>query len=129
MEYGSATYEVTLLSPKIENAVDKANLFLLSKGRIDGRVFSASKHVNVYKEVGYPLEVAKMNGLDVEKEEADLWIAHTRQPTNSPGAFPIWSHPFASGECAIVHNGDISSFGANVEQTQFMGNQKPCWNG
>ncbi|MGI0083940.1 MAG: glutamate synthase, partial [Nitrososphaerales archaeon] len=46
---------------------------------------------------------------------SDMWIAHTRQPTNSPGELPIWSHPFASSECAIVHNGDISSFGANIE--------------
>ena len=97
---------------KIESAVDNANLFLLSNGTINGRVFSTGKHVNIYKEVGYPQEVAKMSGLDVEREVADLWIAHTRQPTNSPGAFPIWSHPFASGECAIIHNGDISSFGA-----------------
>ena len=64
---------------KIEGAIDRANLFLLSKGTIDGRVFSASKHVNVYKEVGYPLEVAKMNGLDVEREEL---IYGSRTPAN-----------------------------------------------
>ena len=52
---------------------------------------------------------------------ADMWIAHTRQPTNSPGSSPIWSHPFASFDCAIVHNGDISSFGANLELLNSLG--------
>ena len=106
---------------KLEAAVDKVNLSLLSKGRVNGRIFSSGRRVNVYKEVGYPREVAKMCGLDTEKELADLWIAHTRQPTNSPGTSPIWSHPFSSGECAIVHNGDISSFGANIEQLNSWG--------
>ena len=56
-----------------------------------------------------------MWGLDREEGGADMWIAHTRQPTNSPGSLPIWSHPFASMNTAIVHNGDISSYGSNME--------------
>ncbi len=99
----------------MERAVDRINYSLIGPDEINGRIFSYGRYVNVYKEVGYPLEVARLCGLDVESESADLWIAHTRQPTNSPGQLPIWSHPFASSECAIVHNGDISSFGANTE--------------
>ncbi|MHB8567513.1 MAG: GltB/FmdC/FwdC-like GXGXG domain-containing protein [Nitrososphaerales archaeon] len=105
----------------LEIAVDRTNLLLLGDRTITGRIFSYGKCLNVYKEVGYPLEVAELCGLDRDLQRADLWIAHTRQPTNSPGAFPIWSHPFASGECAIVHNGDISSFGANIEQLSSWG--------
>jgi len=99
----------------LEQAVDDINSTLLSDSIVDGRIFSFGRHVNVYKEVGYPAEVAELTGLSSDLKKADLWIAHTRQPTNSPGRFPIWSHPFASLECAIVHNGDISSFGANME--------------
>ena len=100
---------------ELERTVDGINSALLSGRTVEGRIFSFGRNVNVYKEVGYPLEVAKLTGLDSEPKKADLWLAHTRQPTNSPGTFPIWSHPFASLDCAIVHNGDISSFGANME--------------
>jgi len=78
------------------------------------RVYSWGRYVDVFKGVGYPTDVAETFGLIEKNPEADLWLAHTRQPTNSPGRYPIWSHPFSAGEWAIVHNGDISSFGANV---------------
>ena len=99
---------------EIELAVDSINSSLF-RDSFEGRVFSYGKYLSVYKEVGYPAEVAKMWGLDKEQGAADMWIAHTRQPTNSPGSLPIWSHPFASMNTAIVHNGDISSFGSNME--------------
>ncbi|MDG7001945.1 MAG: hypothetical protein JRN15_22835, partial [Nitrososphaerota archaeon] len=100
---------------QLEKRIDEINASLLSNRNIDGRIFSYGKHVTVYKEVGYPMDVARLYGLDSDVKKADMWIAHTRQPTNSPGSSPIWSHPFSSLDCAIVHNGDISSFGANVE--------------
>src|SRR4029077_15979691 len=87
----------------------------LFKESFEGRIFSYGKYVTVYKEVGYPAEVAKMGGLDGDDGGADMWLAPTRQPTNSPGSLPIWSHPFASMNTAIVHNGDISSYGSNME--------------
>ena len=99
----------------LERAVDGINYSLIQPAEIKGRIISYGKYLNVYKEVGYPKDVARLFNLDTESDAADLWIAHTRQPTNSPGELPIWSHPFASSECAIVHNGDISSFGANIE--------------
>ena len=79
----------------------------------DGRVYSAGKSLNVFKGVGYPLDVA--TSYNVQEKYTDMWLAHTRQPTNSPGNYPYWSHPFSSYNIAIVHNGDISSFGANRE--------------
>jgi glutamate synthase domain-containing protein 1/glutamate synthase domain-containing protein 3 len=99
----------------LEEVVDAVNVSLFEDG-FHGRIFSYGRYLSVYKEVGYPLEVAKMWGLDQEPvSSADMWIAHTRQPTNSPGSLPIWSHPFASMNTAIVHNGDISSYGSNME--------------
>lgn len=77
------------------------------------RVFSASPYVVVAKGVGYPIEVA--DAYHIQEVESDAWLAHTRQPTNSPGRLPIWSHPFSVGDWSVVHNGDISSFGAHME--------------
>lgn len=102
--------------------VDEINFSLISEGRILGRIFSYGRSVSVFKEVGYPLDVATIFGLDKENSIfGDVWIAHTRQPTNSPGSSPVWSHPFCAMDCAIVHNGDISSFGANLEFLNSLG--------
>lgn len=98
----------------MESAVDSVNASLF-RDTFEGRIFSYGRYLSVYKEVGYPAEVAKMWGLEGDGGGADMWIAHTRQPTNSPGSLPIWSHPFASMNTAIVHNGDISSYGSNME--------------
>ena len=111
----SAHFSYTGHELELERRVDAINSTLLRDRQIDGRIFSYGRFLSVYKEVGYPMDVAKIYGIDREVEKADMWIAHTRQPTNSPGSSPIWSHPFASLDCAIVHNGDISSFGANME--------------
>ncbi|MGC9105474.1 MAG: class II glutamine amidotransferase [Thermoprotei archaeon] len=78
-----------------------------------GRVYSVGTSLRVFKGVGYPSDVAKE--YDVSSIEGDMWLAHTRQPTNSPGYLPYWSHPFSTFNVAIVHNGDVSSFGSNVE--------------
>ncbi len=84
-----------------------------------GRIYSVGKSLNVFKGVGYPKDIAKL--YNVEEYAGDLWLAHTRQPTNSPGHYPFWSHPFSTFDIAIVHNGDVSSFGANVEFLQSRG--------
>jgi glutamate synthase domain-containing protein 1/glutamate synthase domain-containing protein 3 len=105
----------------LEKTIDGINSGLLSNGKIDGRIFSYGRYLDVFKDVGYPADVAKEYSLDHEAIRADAWIAHTRQPTNSPGRYPIWSHPFSSMDCAIAHNGDISSFGANLEQLNSWG--------
>lgn len=94
--------------------VDRINGLLLSDSGIRGRIYSYGSCMDVYKGVGYPDDVASLYGLQEGSHAGIAWVAHSRQPTNSPGALPIWSHPFASMDCAIVHNGDISSFGANM---------------
>jgi len=101
-------------------AVSQANEELMRNG-LRGRVYSWGMYVNVFKGVGYPLDVCATYHLVEKGVQADLWLAHTRQPTNSPGIFPIWSHPFAANEWAIMHNGDVSSFGANMEYLQHRG--------
>ncbi|MEM4405290.1 MAG: hypothetical protein QXR28_05475 [Nitrososphaerota archaeon] len=89
------------------------------------RIYSWGRFVDVYKGVGYPLDVYNIYHMGGRELYGDMWIAHTRQPTNSPGRLPIWSHPFASGEWAIVHNGDISSFGSNMELLWSLGYTAP----
>ncbi len=90
---------------------DAINDEYLVPGRLDARVVSCSRRVDVWKDVAHPASVATGHGL--QDRHGDAWIAHTREPTNSPGRYPIWSHPFTMGDVAIVHNGDISSYGAN----------------
>src|SRR5438876_463512 len=115
-------YEVLVDSPDelLFEATNTLNV-LMSKEGIRARVYSSGRYVNVYKDVGYPREVAKKCNLVEDRVFADAWLAHTRQPTNSPGRYPIWSHPFSSVEFAIVHNGDISSYGANMEFLKSVG--------
>ena len=105
----------------LDAIVDGINTRLFSGRSPDGRIVSFGRFVEVYKGVGHPAEVARAYALDGDRVSADMWIAHTRQPTNSPGTYPFWSHPFASMECAIVHNGDISSFGSNVNMLRSWG--------
>ncbi len=115
-------YEALVDSPEelLFEATNTLNQ-LMSKEGIRARAYSSGRYVNVYKDVGYPREVARRCNLVDDRVFADAWLAHTRQPTNSPGRYPIWSHPFSSGEFAIVHNGDISSFGANMEFLKSIG--------
>ena len=99
------------------NLIDNVN-YLLWKNR-SGRIYSSGTSLNVFKGVGYPLDVSDEYHIDNMK--GDLWLAHTRQPTNSPGDEPYWSHPFSTFNIAIIHNGDISSFGANRESLKNHG--------
>ncbi|AAT44047.1 class II glutamine amidotransferase [Picrophilus oshimae] len=82
------------------------------------RIYSYGR-LNVMKGVGYPEDIARL--YKIEELSADMWLAHTRQPTNSPGNLPFWSHPFSSFNVAIVHNGDISSFGSNARYVESLG--------
>ncbi|MEM4311893.1 MAG: hypothetical protein QXX95_05835 [Nitrososphaerales archaeon] len=102
------------------DAINEVNEEMWKDG-IKARIYSSARYSNVYKGVGYPLDVAKRCGLLEDRIYADAWLAHTRQPTNSPGRYPVWSHPFSSFECSIIHNGDISSFGSNMEFLNALG--------
>jgi glutamate synthase domain-containing protein 1/formylmethanofuran dehydrogenase subunit C len=126
-EFGSFPFRaVTFLKrssnpEEILSLINELNEALWDGGRIKGRVISASPFLDMFKGIGYPMDVAEEWGLLDKELKAGLWLAHTRQPTNSPGIYPIWSHPFSCLNWAVVHNGDISSFGSNVNFLTYRG--------
>ncbi len=105
----------------LERLISDINAVLWSRDK-SGRIYFWGRVIEVFKGVGYPRDIADL--YDVYKYEGDLWVAHTRQPTNSPGYYPYWSHPFAARDIAVVHNGDISSFGSNMNFLYFYSNVK-----
>ncbi|TYO96212.1 class II glutamine amidotransferase [Desulfallas thermosapovorans] len=74
-------------------------------------VFSSGKDVGVFKGVGFPEEIADYFMLD-DLYEGYIWTVHSRFPTNTPG---WWggAHPLSILDWTVVHNGEISSYGAN----------------
>ncbi len=86
---------------------------------IDGAyVFSSGKNMGAFKGVGSPEDMAEFYRIDEYK--AYLWTAHTRFPTNTPG---WWggAHPFTLLDWAVVHNGEISSYGTNKRYLEMFG--------
>ncbi|MBW3012044.1 glutamine amidotransferase family protein [Candidatus Woesearchaeota archaeon] len=73
-------------------------------------VMSSGKNMGVFKGVGYPEEIAQFYKLD--KYKGHMWIAHGRFPTNTPGSW-FGAHPFNLLDVSVVHNGEVSSYGAN----------------
>ena len=55
-----------------------------------------------------------------------MWLAHSRFPTNSPG---WWggAHPFGVLDWAVVHNGEISSYGTNRRFLEMHGYKCTLW--
>ncbi len=87
--------------------------------RIDGAyVFSSGKNMGAFKGVGEPDDIAEFYRID--EYQAYLWTAHTRFPTNTPG---WWggAHPFTLLDWAVVHNGEISSYGTNRRYLEMFG--------
>jgi amidophosphoribosyltransferase len=63
--------------------------------------------MDVYKDVGHPLEVAAKYGF--EKMTGTHALAHTRMATES-AVTPLHAHPFVSGDdFSVVHNGSLSN--------------------
>lgn len=78
---------------------------------IDGAfVFSSGKNMGCFKGVGFPEDIGRFFRL--EEYEGWMWTAHGRFPTNTTG---WWggAHPFALLDWAVVHNGEVSSYGIN----------------
>jgi len=89
--------------------------------RIKGAyVFSSGKNMGAFKAVGFPDDVGKFFRL--EEYQGYTWIAHGRFPTNTPG---WWggAHPFTLLDFAVVHNGEISSYGINKRYLEMFGYQ------
>ncbi|MBN2282806.1 MAG: glutamine amidotransferase family protein [Deltaproteobacteria bacterium] len=81
-------------------------------------VVSSGKNVGVFKGVGYPEDIADF--FRIEDYRGYMWIAHNRFPTNTPG---WWggAHPFTILDKAVVHNGEITSYGTNVRWLEMYG--------
>lgn len=81
-------------------------------------VVSSGKNMGAFKGVGYPEEIGEYFCLDEYK--GYIWTAHGRFPTNTPG---WWggAHPFTLLDWSIVHNGEISSYGANKRYLEMFG--------
>jgi len=80
-------------------------------GSIKGAVlFSSGKNMGIFKGVGYPEDIGRF--FRIEEYQGYQWIAHGRFPTNTTG---WWggAHPFGLLDWAVVHNGEISSYGIN----------------
>ena len=79
---------------------------------------SGGKDMAVFKGNGWAVEIAKFYQID--KIKAYMWSGHSRFPTNTPG---WWggAHPFSVLGHAVVHNGEITSYGTNVEYLKELG--------
>ncbi len=94
-------------------------LVMFINENIDGAfVISSGKNMGVFKGVGFPDEIA--NFFRVDEYKAYCWTAHNRFPTNTPG---WWggAHPFSLLGWSVVHNGEISSYGANKRYLEMYG--------
>ncbi len=81
-------------------------------------VFSSGKNMGAFKAVGYAEDIADFFRLD--EYQAYIWIAHGRFPTNTPGWW-AGAHPFTLLDWAVVHNGEISSYGINRRYLEMFG--------
>ena len=86
----------------------------------DAFVFSSGKNMGAFKAVGYAEDIADFYRL--EEYHAYIWIAHGRFPTNTPGWW-AGAHPFTLLDWAVVHNGEISSYGINKRYLEMFGYQ------
>ncbi len=81
-------------------------------------IVSCGQNMGVFKGLGYPAEIAEFYQL--ENYQGYLWTAHGRFPTNTSGWW-AGAHPFALLNWSVVHNGEISSFGANKRYIEMFG--------
>ena len=81
-------------------------------------VVSSGKNMGAFKGVGYPEDIGEYYCL--ERYNGYCWTGHGRFPTNTPG---WWggAHPFTLLDWSIVHNGEISSYGANRRFLEMYG--------
>ena len=92
---------------------------MLVNSTVEGAfIFSSGKNMGAFKAVGFPEDVGRFYRLD--EYEGYTWIGHGRFPTNTPG---WWggAHPFTILDWAIVHNGEISSYGINKRYLEMFG--------
>ncbi|AHF97522.1 MAG: class II glutamine amidotransferase [Desulfurella sp.] len=93
-------------------------VFFINENINGAFVISSGKNMGIFKGIGYPDEIA--NFFRIERYKAYCWTAHNRFPTNTPG---WWggAHPFGLLDWTVVHNGEISSYGANKRYLEMHG--------
>ncbi len=79
----------------------------LRTGHPQLRIMSSGEAIEIYKEVGYPTQVASR--FDLAKMQGSHAIGHTRMATES-AVTTMGAHPFSTGddEC-LVHNGSLAN--------------------
>jgi glutamate synthase domain-containing protein 1 len=99
-----------------EYVVDR--VMTLNTSGVGAYIYGSGKDTGVFKGVGLPGQIAEYFG--IEEYDGYLWIAHARFPTNTPG---WWggAHPFALLDWTVVHNGEVSSYGANRRYLEMQG--------
>lgn len=71
------------------------------------RVMAAGERIEIYKEIGYPTDVA--DRFDLGKMSGTHGIGHTRMATES-AVTTMGAHPFSTGaDQCLVHNGSLSN--------------------
>ncbi len=76
-------------------------------GRPSVRIMGAGDAIEIYKEVGYPTDVAKR--FDLAAMTGTHAIGHTRMATES-AVTTMGAHPFSTGsDQCLVHNGSLSN--------------------
>lgn len=80
---------------------------ILRESYPDLRVMGAGERIEIYKEVGYPTDVADRFGL--AQMSGTHGIGHTRMATES-AVTTMGAHPFSTGpDQCLVHNGSLSN--------------------
>jgi glutamate synthase domain-containing protein 1 len=119
--YFAKVDEERLLDPEMSEEDYIVEIVMKINTRVKGAfVFSSGKNMGAFKAVGFPDDVGRFYRL--EEYEGFTWIAHGRFPTNTPG---WWggAHPFTLLDLAVVHNGEISSYGINKRYLEMFGYQ------
>ncbi|WP_094227249.1 class II glutamine amidotransferase [Methanolobus psychrotolerans] len=95
------------------------HLVMTVNSSIEGAlIFSSGINLGVFKAAGWPEDVA--NFYRIEDYKGYIWLAHNRYPTNTSG---WWggAHPFNLLDWAVVHNGEITSYGTNRRYVESNG--------
>ncbi len=96
-----------LTVPSAMTAVVRAELKASHPGI---RVMSVGDAIEIYKEVGYPTDVASR--FDLARMRGTHAIGHTRMATES-AVTTLGAHPFSTGDDqCLVHNGSLSNHNA-----------------
>jgi glutamate synthase domain-containing protein 1 len=104
--------------PPDESEYVVARVMEVNTSGLGAYIYGSGKDVGVFKGVGFPEQIARYFG--IAGYQGYLFTAHNRFPTNTPG---WWggAHPFALLDWTVVHNGEVSSYGANRRFLEMQG--------